>query len=212
MTSDSSPASQSSIYNFSGIAAAPSQVCSHCLKVPRLHPADSTLNPQGKHLCSFGSHAKRQRGDSNPCGQSPMDFESISLTARTHCHMFTANFSLPAHCRNDDICIIQLRIAGMMSHICTIPLRAALKGSPKDTKEIANIYTRASAPEHTKESTWHRRFSNDEKLTMSGSSCDLQCVAFKPVPSSASACALRRQRQPQCLPPGLEHADRIAKS
>ena len=28
---------------------------------------------------------RRQRGDSNPCGQSPMDFESISLTARTHC-------------------------------------------------------------------------------------------------------------------------------
>ena len=28
---------------------------------------------------------KRQRGDLNPCGQSPMDFESISLTARTHC-------------------------------------------------------------------------------------------------------------------------------
>ena len=30
-------------------------------------------------------HAFRQRGDSNPCGQSPMDFESISLAARTHC-------------------------------------------------------------------------------------------------------------------------------
>ena len=29
----------------------------------------------------------RHRGDSNPCGQSPMDFESISLTARTQCHM-----------------------------------------------------------------------------------------------------------------------------
>ena len=29
--------------------------------------------------------AARQRGDSNPCGQSPMDFESISLAARTHC-------------------------------------------------------------------------------------------------------------------------------
>ena len=27
----------------------------------------------------------RQRGDSNPCGQSPMEFESISLAARTHC-------------------------------------------------------------------------------------------------------------------------------
>ena len=31
--------------------------------------------------------AQRQRGDSNPCGQSPMDFESISLAARTHCLM-----------------------------------------------------------------------------------------------------------------------------
>ena len=30
-------------------------------------------------------HKGRQRGDSNPCGQSPMDFESISLTTRTHC-------------------------------------------------------------------------------------------------------------------------------
>jgi hypothetical protein len=28
---------------------------------------------------------KRHRGDSNPCGQIPMDFESISLTARTQC-------------------------------------------------------------------------------------------------------------------------------
>ena len=30
----------------------------------------------------------RHRGDSNPCGQSPMDFKSISLTARTQCHGF----------------------------------------------------------------------------------------------------------------------------
>ena len=29
----------------------------------------------------------RHRGDSNPCGQSPMDFESISLAARTQCHV-----------------------------------------------------------------------------------------------------------------------------
>ena len=29
---------------------------------------------------------KRQRRDSNPRGQSPMDFESISLTTRTRCH------------------------------------------------------------------------------------------------------------------------------
>ena len=45
-------------------------------------------------LIGFPLHAKRQRGDSNPCGQSPMDFESISLTARTHCHMFTENNGL----------------------------------------------------------------------------------------------------------------------
>ena len=32
------------------------------------------------------NHHTRHRGDSNPCGQSPMDFESISLTARTQCH------------------------------------------------------------------------------------------------------------------------------
>ena len=37
--------------------------------------------------------AKRHRGDSNPCGQSPMDFESISLTARTQCHSNTSENS-----------------------------------------------------------------------------------------------------------------------
>ena len=31
--------------------------------------------------------ASRQRGDSNPCGQSPVDFKSISLAARTHYHV-----------------------------------------------------------------------------------------------------------------------------
>ena len=49
---------------------------------------------QTARLINFPLHAKRQRGDSNPCGQSPMDFESISLTARTHCHMFTENNGL----------------------------------------------------------------------------------------------------------------------
>jgi hypothetical protein len=39
------------------------------------------------HRTSPHASPKRQRGDSNPCGQSPMDFESISLAARTHCHM-----------------------------------------------------------------------------------------------------------------------------
>ncbi len=44
------------------------------------------LPPAGPpHHGAESAHTKRQRGDSNPCGQSPMDFESISLTARTHC-------------------------------------------------------------------------------------------------------------------------------
>ena len=34
-----------------------------------------------------GQHG-RHRGDSNPCGQSPMDFESISLATRTQCLCF----------------------------------------------------------------------------------------------------------------------------
>ena len=34
-------------------------------------------------LCDGAIH--RHRGGSNPCGQSPMDFKSISLAARTHC-------------------------------------------------------------------------------------------------------------------------------
>ena len=35
-------------------------------------------------VCDF-RRGKRHRGDPDPCGQSPMDFESISLTARTQC-------------------------------------------------------------------------------------------------------------------------------
>ena len=34
---------------------------------------------------TFMQQEKRQRGDSNPRGQSPSDFESDSLTTRTHC-------------------------------------------------------------------------------------------------------------------------------
>ena len=48
-------------------------------------PVWGLLRRTGRHMERVGR--KRQRGDSNPCGQSPMDFESISLTARTHCHV-----------------------------------------------------------------------------------------------------------------------------
>ena len=38
---------------------------------------------RGRGESARGAVDNRHRGDSNPCGQSPMDFESISLTART---------------------------------------------------------------------------------------------------------------------------------
>ena len=42
--------------------------------------AKASIGPPGETI------HKRHRGDSNPCGQSPMDFESIFFTARTQCH------------------------------------------------------------------------------------------------------------------------------
>ena len=44
------------------------------------------------------THMGRQRGDSNPCGQSPMDFDSFSLAARTQCHVMDG---LPARQQGD---------------------------------------------------------------------------------------------------------------
>ena len=56
-------------------------------KSPLPTPRDNTSPHRGFVQCST-LHVilqDRQRRDSNPCGQSPMDFESISLTARTQC-------------------------------------------------------------------------------------------------------------------------------
>ena len=44
-----------------------------------------------------GACKNRHRGDSNPCGQNPMDFESISLTARTQCHGHSRERNTPRH-------------------------------------------------------------------------------------------------------------------
>ena len=48
-----------------------------------LNPGPSVTTTEQNRLRLQGG----QRWDSNPCGQSPMDFESISLAARTHCHV-----------------------------------------------------------------------------------------------------------------------------
>ena len=54
----------------------------HCAPAAHMGHKARTGRTQYLELVDSG---KRQRGDSNPCGQSPMDFESISLAARTHC-------------------------------------------------------------------------------------------------------------------------------
>ena len=58
--------------------------------IPLHHVPGTAFRIGGFHVASVGVlpavQHKRHRGDSNPCGQSPMDFESISLTARTQCH------------------------------------------------------------------------------------------------------------------------------
>ena len=49
---------------------------------------------------SQGTPHVRHREDSNPCGQSPMDFESISLTAQTQCQWrVNAKFACYSHWR-----------------------------------------------------------------------------------------------------------------
>ena len=70
-----------------------SRPCGHqatALRTPRPCPRQAVgasaadWHPCPRGLCPM-SCRKRQRGDLNPCGQSPMDFEAISLAARTHC-------------------------------------------------------------------------------------------------------------------------------
>ena len=63
----------------------------------QLAPAGLTAQPQttGSHLSSWLEllqFYKRHRGDSSPCGQSPMDFESIPLTARAQCQLIKIIF------------------------------------------------------------------------------------------------------------------------
>ena len=44
--------------------------------------------------CFCAQNQERQRGDPNPCGQSPMDFGSISLPARTRYHALVSGLLL----------------------------------------------------------------------------------------------------------------------
>ena len=68
----------------------------------QLAPAGLTAQPQttGSHLSSWLELLqcyKRHRGDSSPCRQSPMDFESIPLTARAQCQLIKLHCLVPSH-------------------------------------------------------------------------------------------------------------------
>ena len=53
---------------------------------PRLHPNRSHAMPAWTlPLLACGWFVNRQRGDANPCGRSPIDFESITLATRSPC-------------------------------------------------------------------------------------------------------------------------------
>ena len=78
-----------------GVSIAPINMCLFLINQLFLRTADAQHSnivvvlqamSGGAHtLLHAQRNSFRQRGDSNPCGQSPMDFESISLAARTHC-------------------------------------------------------------------------------------------------------------------------------
>jgi hypothetical protein len=56
---------------------------------PGLEFAGGQRAEVGVPACGWGARwlgQSRHLGDSNPCGQSPMDFGSISLATRTKCH------------------------------------------------------------------------------------------------------------------------------
>ena len=65
--------------------------CRHCRyqKVPGSVPGGQIMHTGGKCRATWHENpAKenmRHRRDSSPCGQSPMDFSSISLATRTQC-------------------------------------------------------------------------------------------------------------------------------
>ena len=61
-----------------------------CVGGPHWHVCGSAASPNPRYLCRSLANCALSNNDTEgirtPCGQSPMDFEPISLTARTQCH------------------------------------------------------------------------------------------------------------------------------
>ena len=81
-------------------------------------------------LCALprGELQKRQRGDSNPCGQSPMDFESISLAARTHCHLLGNMNAMHGRSGSDIDAMAKANLAGWLVGLTSRHLLVGLQG------------------------------------------------------------------------------------
>ena len=88
--------------------------------------AESASAKQGLWNCILTAHekCKRHRGDSNPCGQTQMDFKTISLAARTQCHV-----------RLGDSACLPASIAGAPVAKTCPPVRATPTVSQNPTRE-----------------------------------------------------------------------------
>ena len=74
----------------------------HCAPAAHMGHKARTGRTQYLELVDSG---KRQRGDSNPCGQSPMDFESITLATRSHCLADFVSFSQVRYSQSQNLAI-----------------------------------------------------------------------------------------------------------
>ena len=102
----------------------------------------------------------RHRGDSNPCGQSPMDFESISLTSRTQCLVVKARNIRPCTTRSCWICD------------SSAPMSAYVPSAPRYIfcvdATAPRTWTYTQTHTHTNKSTaWHEHDAIERQLRLS---------------------------------------------
>jgi hypothetical protein len=101
----------------------------------------------------------RHRGDSNPCGQSPMDFESISLTARTQCLVVKARNIRLCTARR---CWMRDSSAPMSAYVPSAPRIHPLRCC--DGAMHMDIYTNAQT---NNSPAWHEHLAIERQLRLS---------------------------------------------
>ena len=84
---------------------------------PQTHVATPSLHPHVTSCLAKVHHTTPR--DSNPCGQSPMEFESISITARTQCLVVKA--------RNIRLCTTRRR----WIRVSSAPMSTCVPSAPR---------------------------------------------------------------------------------